>query len=367
MINIKKYYLEVISEKRKGIVSIFLRIFLSLISAIYLFIINFRYFLYKTKILKTRKLPCFVISIGNLTWGGTGKTPVTEKVSNILSKNNISHAILSRGYKSENKNEINIVSDKTGILLKPPYAGDEALMLAKKLKGVPIITGKNRYLTGKFAIENYGVKALILDDGYQHIALERNLNILLIDSSKDFEKEKLTPRGTLREPFKSLERADLILLTKTNHNSKNSKKLCSFIKYYNSTASIEKSLHTPEEIIEFKSGRAFSLCSFKDKKVLAFSAIGDPASFHLSLKEIELNISGFIEFDDHHYYSPEEVNEICRKAETLKAEAIITTEKDIMRSPEIFSSAENLYFLKISVSLDEDCIEKTILKHFKSL
>lgn len=364
--NKRKYYLDIITERENGLVPFLLRMILSLASIPYLFIINLRNFLYKIKLLKTKKLPCLVISIGNLTWGGTGKTPVTEKVSKILSKNNISHAILNRGYKSENKNEINTVSDKTGILLKPPYAGDEALMLAEKLKGVPVITGKDRYSTGKFAIETYGAKALILDDGYQHIALEKDLNILLVDSSKDFEKEKLTPRGTLREPFKSLSRADLILLTKTNQTGRDIDKLYSFIKYYNHIASIEKAVHRVEEVIELKSGRAFSLSSFKDKKVLAFSAIGDPSSFHLSLKEIGLNIGGFVEFDDHHYYSPEEVNEIYRKAETLKAEAIITTEKDIKRNPEIFSFAENLYFLKISVALDEDCIEKIILKHFKS-
>ncbi|OGL41294.1 MAG: tetraacyldisaccharide 4'-kinase [Candidatus Schekmanbacteria bacterium RIFCSPHIGHO2_02_FULL_38_11] len=367
MMNIKKYYLRIIIETDGSLLSSLIRAILSLASIPYLLIINLRNFFYKIKLLKTRKLPCFVISIGNLTWGGTGKTPVTEKVSEILSRNNISHAILSRGYKSENTSRINVVSDKYSILLKPPYAADEALMLAENLKGVPVITGKDRYSTGKFAIKNYGAKALILDDGYQHIALERDLNILLIDSSKDFEKEKLTPRGTLREPFKSLSRADLILLTKTNQAGRDINRLRDFIKHYNHTASIEKAVHRVEGVIEFKSGRAFSLSSFKDKKVLAFSAIGDPASFHSSLKEIGLNIAGFIEFDDHHYYSPDEVNEIYRKAKTLKAEAVITTEKDIKRTPEIFSFAENLYFLKLSVALDEDCIEKIILKHFKSL
>jgi len=366
--NLKKYYLEIISGKSKGVISFLIRGFLSLLSFFYLLIINLRKTLYKRKIFKTKKLPCYVISIGNLTWGGTGKTPLTEKVSKILSKNNIFHAILNRGYKSKSPNSVNVVSTPNEILLRPPYAGDEAMMLAEKLKGIPVITGKNRFLTGKFAIESYGVKALILDDGYQHIELERDLNILLIDASKDFRKNKLTPRGTLREPFEALVRTNLILLTKTNQIADNINYFYNFIRNYNKTAPIIKANHEVKEVIEFKSRKSFESAFFKDKKVLAFSAIADPVSFQMSLREIGAKVLDFIEFDDHHYYSIDEIKYMSKISETLKAEAIVTTEKDITRNPDLLKFMENLFFLKLSITLDEeDRFEEILLKYFERL
>ena len=363
--DIKTYYLELISGKKRGLAASFIKVFLSLISALYYLIIICRNILYKIGFLKEKRLPCCVISIGNLSWGGTGKTPITEKVSKILSKNNIFHAVLSRGYKSKKSKAINIVSTTRKVLLKSSVAGDEALMLAKKLKEVPVISGKNRFLTGKYVIEEYGVRSLVLDDGYQHISLKRDLNILLIDSSKDFENNKLIPAGSLREPFTALRRADLIVLTKTNQIDKNISSFKTFIKRYNKIAPIFKAVHKCDAVIDFKSKRAYEATLFKNKKVLAFSAIADPQSFKKSLRDIGAEIIDFIEFSDHHYYSSDEIKAIDSKAKELKAEAIITTEKDVMRSSELFFLMGNLFFLQLSVDLDEeDKFERIILNYF---
>ena len=364
--DIRTYYLELISGRKRGLAASFIKSFLSLISALYFLIINCRNILYKIKFFKERRLPCCVISIGNLSWGGTGKTPITEKVSNILSKNNIFHAVLSRGYKSKRSKAINVVSTTKEVVMKPPFAGDEAVMLAEKLKEVPVISGKDRFLTGKYAIEEYGVKALVLDDGYQHISLKRDLNILLIDSSKDFEKNKLIPGGSLREPFAALRRADLIVLTKTNQIDKNINSFKNFIKQYNKVAPIFKAVHKAEMVVDFKSKRAYEATLFKNKKVLAFSAIADPESFKKSLRDTGVEIIDFIEFGDHHYYSSDEIKAIDSKAKELKAEAIITTEKDVTRSSGLLSLMDNLFFLKLSVALDEeDEFERIILKYFE--
>jgi len=363
--DIKTYYLELIIGKKRGLAASFIKVFLSLISALYYLIIICRNILYKIEFLKAKRLSCCVISIGNLSWGGTGKTPITEKVSNILTKNNIFHAVLSRGYKSKTSRAINIVSSTREVLLKSSVAGDEALLLAEKLKEVPVISGKNRFLTGKYAIDEYCVRALVLDDGYQHISLKRDLNVLLIDSSKDFEKNRLIPAGSLREPFTALRRADLIVLTKTNQIDKNFDSFKSFIKQYNKIAPIFKAVHKCDTVVDFKFKRAYEATVFKNKKVLAFSAIADPESFKKSLRDIGVEIIDFIEFRDHHYYSSDEIKAIDSKAKELKAEAIITTEKDVIRSAELFPQMENLFFLQLSVDLDEeDKFEKIILNCF---
>src|SRR3972149_9569915 len=170
--------------------------------------------LYNRGILKTKNLSIPVISIGNLTAGGTGKTPTIIMIAELLKGMGKKVAVLSRGYKGKAEGEINVVSDGDKILLNPLESGDEPYMMAARLKGIPVITGSDRYKTGKYAIEKFGTKIILLDDGYQHVQLDRNFNILLLDSNSPFGNGYLLPRGTLREPPSYINRADVIILTK---------------------------------------------------------------------------------------------------------------------------------------------------------
>ena len=175
--------------------------------------------LYRRKTFKSRRLKCRVISIGNLTLGGTGKTPTVMMVAETLRQKGYRPAILSRGYGGQSRKPVNVVNDGRQTLLSPKMAGDEPVMMARRLKTIPVLTGRNRYETGKYAMDHFGVDVLILDDGYQHLPLQRDLNILLCDASQPFGNGVVFPAGDLREPLTAMNRADVIFLTRCGKDS----------------------------------------------------------------------------------------------------------------------------------------------------
>ena len=167
---------------------------------------------YQTGFVKTRSLPCWTVSVGNLTAGGAGKTPVTLALARTFSEQGHTIAVLSRGYGGLAKEPVTIVSDGTGLRIHPPEAADEACLLASRLPGIPVLTGPDRYTLGLHAIKEFGVEGVILDDGYQHVQLARDRNLLLLDAERPFGNGFLLPRGTLREPASAVRRAEGILL-----------------------------------------------------------------------------------------------------------------------------------------------------------
>src|ERR1700736_1024029 len=226
---LEQYAIEVILDKRHGFRAILLRIALRLLSFLYLAIVQARLYLYRKRVLKERQLGCLVISIGNLTVGGTGKTPVVEKFARALQKGGRRVAILSRGYKSVDTrkkrtwldkllrkpggNPPRVVSDGRRILLDSASAGDEPYMLASNLKGVAVVVDKDRVKGGLHAIKTLRADTLLLDDGLQYLHLKHRLDIVLIDRQAPFGNEHLLPRGTLREPPRNLRRASYIFIT----------------------------------------------------------------------------------------------------------------------------------------------------------
>jgi tetraacyldisaccharide 4'-kinase len=171
---------------------------LSILALLYGWVGLARVFFYRKGIYRTHSLPCKVVSVGNITLGGTGKTPFVCLVAEMIHKRGYRTAVLSRGYRGSYEGTYALVSDEERVLLDPRQAGDEPCLLARKLKGIPVIVGRERWIAGRYAIDRFHTQVLILDDGFQHLALGRDINLLLLDSSSPFGNGWVFPRGELR-------------------------------------------------------------------------------------------------------------------------------------------------------------------------
>ncbi|MFN3967136.1 MAG: tetraacyldisaccharide 4'-kinase [Endomicrobiia bacterium] len=310
------------------------------LSFIYGFFVRFRFFLYKSKILKKKTLPVKVICIGNITAGGTGKTSAVIYFAKYLSSKNFKVAVLSRGYKrKETTKKIPvIVSDGKSILTSVEYSGDEPYLVAENLLGVPVIVCSNRYLAGKIAIEKFATDILLMDDGFQHWKLNRNLDIVLIDCLNPFSNGFLLPAGLLREPLSSLNRADIFILTNSNFVSDEEKnRIVSKIKRYNETAPIYFAFHKPLYFVRLSSGEMLDLSFVKDKEIISLSSIGNPISFEKTLETIGAIISKRIRFPDHHWFTIDEIIKILENNIY-----IVTTEKDAVRIKNLFIEKKDI-------------------------
>ena len=337
---------------------------LNIFSIIFSQIIKIRYFLYNNRLLKNSPLGCLVIVVGNITVGGTGKTPVVEKLAKTLQKNGRKVGIISRGYKSKNESipkkiirfitngaitPPRIVSDGKNVLLGSKLAGDEPYMLANNLPGVVVICDKNRVKAGYFAIKDFGCDTLVLDDGYQYLKLNGSLNICLVDSTNPFGNEHLLPRGILREPLYRLSKADYILITKTK-NIQQCEELHQTIRNHNSLAKIIYCKHTPKYLVDIKNSEQKKLDFIKDKKVAVFSGIAYPESFEGTIKEQGAEIIYTKRFLDHHRFSKGEIKTVFMEAFASGAEIILTTEKDAVRLPNIYPKIP-LYYLRLEIDI----------------
>lgn len=336
------------------------------------------YGLYKMGILKSTKLDCCVISIGNITVGGTGKTPTAQRVANMVSAMGYKVVILNRGYRSHCDEEMGVVSDGKKIYMTAYEAGDEAYLMAKMMPGIPVIIGKNRSITGKYAVEHLGAEVIIMDDGYQHWQVQRDLDIVLVDTINMFGNHCLLPRGILREPLSHLDRADMFLLTKTDQSSVLARKFMEeLLESYNDKAPIVESIHHAVgfvEIADWYKGNVDStieLSQLEGENVMVFSAIGNPSSFEQSLASVGLNILEALRYPDHHDYGMPEMQYIGERAEILNAKALITTGKDAVKIPTefiYFNRSIPIYVLDMDIVLTknkkdfENTIQKAVEK-----
>src|SRR2546427_10727266 len=257
--NLETFLLEVILEERRGTRETLVRGLAYGCSRVFQVVIKARRFLYNVRILRDSTLGVQVIAIGNLTVGGTGKTPVVEKFARVLRDQGRNVAILSRGYRSkptpahkwlvkklllrDDTTPPRVVSDGKSLLLDSEMAGDEPYMLASNLKDVVVLVDKDRVKSGRYAIEKFGCDTLLLDDGFQYWKLRgRRMDIVLVDFQQPFGNERLLPRGTLREPPSHLARAKWIFITKSDGNAAT---LRQRIAQHNSTASIIECIHHP--------------------------------------------------------------------------------------------------------------------------
>jgi tetraacyldisaccharide 4'-kinase len=335
------------------------------------FIYFLGYSLKKHYVLKSQKrLPCKVISVGNITLGGTGKTPATIALAEEARQKGFHPCILTRGYKGKAEGPC-FVSKGEGPLLDAHRAGDEAVLMAEKLPGVSVIKARDRYEAGLFAIKNLSSQfsgedsefLFILDDGFQHWGLRRDKDILLIDGTNPFGNRRLLPLGPLREPPAAIGRADIIVITRRNQKDvkpeiQNSPAtaLAGEIRKYNRPAPIFFAEHRPTRFLTMR-GDAFTLEWAEGKKFFGFCGIGNHHSFRETLTTAGVMLTGFKPFRDHYSYTGDDIKSIAERAKMSDAGWIVTTEKDIMRLKG-FDTPDNLVALAIEFCIDEGFYEE---------
>jgi len=317
----------------------FIQLLLYLCSLIFLIVYKSRLALYKLNILKSYSLPAFVISIGNITSGGTGKTPFTIEVAKHFISKGFKVGILSRGYgrQSKNSTEILLVSDGNDILSDVEYSGDEPYLIAKKVPKAIVAVGKDRYKTGKTAL-TLGAEVLILDDGFQHLRLKRNINILMLDSYKPFDNYHLLPAGKLRELPESLKRANAIVVSNSDRKELDDNVLSIILKTKKNIPLIKTS-YKITELKSLNTKRNISLNDAKKIRFYAFCGIANPESFIDLLKRNDLQIANYKAFPDHHTYTYDDIKIIIDFSVKNNIEDVIITEKDEAKIIELCQAA----------------------------
>ncbi len=338
----------------------------SLLVLSYLFsgLVQIRYLLYKNRILKPQPLGCRVIIVGNLTVGGTGKTPVVEMLAKALRDKGRNVAVLSRGYKSKPEPLLKklwrllthgeapppkVVSDGQTIFLDSEEAGDEPYMLARNLPGIKVIVDKNRVKGGYYAIKKYKVDTLILDDGFQYLPLKGWMNILLIDKTNPFGNKNLLPRGILREPIKHLKRASYIFITKSDGIE--DPKLLSSIQEYQPNLKLIECRHYPTLFKALDGSHTLPLSALRQKPIAVLSGIASPKSFEAFLEEKGAQLVHKQQFTDHHRFTDYELEAFVHNALEAKAEYLLLTEKDAVRLPKYWVPPLPAYYLRIEIDI----------------
>ena len=363
---IETYVTDLIEERRHTPRDIAAQAFLFILSRIYRDVVRFRTGLYKERIFRDQTLGCLVVSIGNLTCGGTGKTPVVEVFSRTLEQNGRKVAILSRGYRNKSKpiaekladsvfrrsEEIppRVVSDGKHLLLDSEMAGDEPYMLATNLKNVIVLVDKDRVKSGRYAISKFNVDTLVLDDGFQYLPLKPRLNILLVDSTKPFDNHHMLPRGLLREPIKNIQRADFIFLTKSSGGS-HLRHLKRFIKKHNHRAEIIECTHKPQYLQDIYTKEKLKLNYISGKKIASISGIAAPESFERFLRGFGGRLVYLERYADHHRYTQQEIIDFVNTSTNKGAELIITTEKDAVRFPMLDRRDVRILFMRVEIDI----------------
>lgn len=299
-------------------------------------------FLYDNKILKPKKVNAYVISVGNMTTGGVGKTPVVSEIAKYLVNLGQRVAIVSRGYGGKLDNsKINMISDGTSVYFDAVQAGDEPYWLAENTQGAYVFTCRNRYLAAKIAVEKFGIQVIILDDGFQHRKLHRDLDIVLMDSVKGFGNEHLLPAGPLREGPEALERIDKLVVVSKSVKHETAERVAKIMqKRLNIPTSV--CYTEPDYVYNIKTGQRL----MEGLAVTAMCAIGQPQQFYDFLSDYQ--VVKTVTFDDHHQYAPIDIVDISG--------SIITTEKDAVKLARF--DRDNIYALKLKTVIDVENLLK---------
>jgi tetraacyldisaccharide 4'-kinase len=380
--NFETFILEVIFEERHDFRARVTRAILFVGSKVFHVLINIRQWLYNMRILRDKTLGVQVIAVGNLTVGGTGKTPVVEKFARELRDAGRNVAILSRGYRSkpkpihewlfnklffrEDQTPPRVVSDGKSLLLDSEMAGDEPYMLASNLRDVVVLVDKDRVKSGRYAIEKFGCDTLVLDDGYQYWELRgRRHDVVLIDRQQPFGNEHLLPRGTLREPPSHLSRAHTIFITKSDGKTA---ELRERIAKLNPGAAVIECVHHPLYLEDIFTGERKDLDFLRGKKVASLSGIAQPESFEHSLVSLGAELVYSKRFADHHRFTQQEVLNAINRGKKRQAEIIITTQKDAVRFPKLDRRDLPILFMRVEIKIVsgandfQDCVRKICFK-----
>lgn len=344
-------------SSRETLVKKFLFFPLACISFLYKRLIIFRCSAYQKGIFSSRKLPIPIISVGNLTVGGTGKTPTSIYLARFLQREGRRASVLSRGYKGDASLKVNVVSDGKRICLSPDEAGDEPFLLAEKLPGVPVLTGRDRGLLGEYARKNFSTEVAILDDGFQHLKLQRDLDIVLLNGNYPLGNGSLLPRGTLREPPEHLKRAHIILVAKPDEIT-NREKTERTIRDYNPFAPIFFIYYSPVLLERLDSKEAISWEYLRGRKVVALAGLAHPESFARLLTRLGAEVRDTIFFPDHYCYRTEDLDKA--KNESI----IVTTEKDAVKLSPLSLPKSEILVLGVEIKVEEEMKFQAAIKNY---
>ena len=331
------------------------------VSFVFRAVVSVRYLLYRTGIMRRYPLGIQVISIGNVTAGGTGKTPVTEIFARTLAAEGRKVAILSRGYRRKEApwwqrlftqviEPPLVVSDGKRVLLDSATGGDEPYMLASNLPGVAVVVDRNRVKAGRYAIKRLGCDTIILDAGFQYQKLKHSVEVVLVDATNPFGNGNMLPRGILREPAGNLKRADIIFLTKCRGDVSGVKRE---IRKYNRTAEIVACNHAPKVLKDVWSRQEYPLSWLEGKTVCTLSGIASPKGFEDSLRRLGSKVVWCDRYADHHRYDSSEVLYALNRTADMGADALVTTEKDAVRFPRLETTPVKCLYLRIAIEILE--------------
>jgi tetraacyldisaccharide 4'-kinase len=310
-----------------------------------------RQVLYDAGCLRSRRLPCPVVSVGNLTLGGTGKTPMVELAARTLQTFGVLPGIVSRGYRRRTRGAL-VVADRDGTRVEPWAAGDEPYLLARRLPGVPVVVGENRYEAGRLCLERFGIGALVLDDAFQHKSLTKDLEVVTISGAAPWGNGSLFPRGPLREPLAALGRAHLVVIAGPPDKA-SAAAIADTVRAHSPRSEVVTARYEPVRCWEVWGRAAPRVEDLGGVRVGAFAGIGRPANFERTLAELGLDVVGFAGFPDHHWYDAREVERFAADARARGARALITTEKDAVRCLGLAPAPLPLWALAVRLVLTE--------------
>jgi len=337
----RQYIYNLATDKYKGLIPALFKFFLFLFSLIYGLIIRFLIFF---SLPFRRKLDCRVISVGNITLGGTGKSTIVEYIARFLKEHGHKVAILSRGY-----GKLGTKNSKLGSAYSA--MGDEPYMLSKKLQDIPVIVDPCRVRAAKKAIRDHSVDTVILDDGFQQWKIKKDMEIVAVDATNPFGNRHMIPRGILREPISSLRRADIFVLTKGNL-SKDVERISEYLSMLDPQSLIAESIHKPLGFYDLHHPKETSdIYSLEGKTVTLLSGIGDPDSFENLIKILGIKVGLCFRFRDHHNYSNGDLKDIIEGSRSKNLDTIITTEKDAARLSDFVHPITDIRFLVLRIGL----------------
>jgi tetraacyldisaccharide 4'-kinase len=334
------YFRELWDGKRRGSRDRFFLFFLTLLSYPYAALLRLRALAYGVGLLRSHRLPRPVIAVGNLTVGGTGKTPMVAYLARWLMARGKRVAVLSRGYGGSLKGAARIVADGRTLLLSPGEAGDEPYLLANSIPGLMVVVGADRYRAGCLALERLTPDIFILDDGFQHQRLKRDLNLLLVDCGRPFGSGRMLPAGILREPAAAVGRADLVIYTRCDGREPApvaDKLWCA-------------SSHRLTGALPLTGGQPQQFAALGGMRGTAFAGIADPVAFFDSLEREGVRLAATLAFPDHCNYGEEEIAAICRLKAASRSDYLITTEKDAVKLMPFLERLGTVYAAALEIS-----------------
>lgn len=322
-------------------------------SPFYALLMALRAFCYRKEIFKRHRLSVPVISVGNLSLGGTGKTPLVMYIAGFLMGLGKRPAVVSRGYGGKSDRQVNVVSDGKKILLDPSAAGDEPRLMAENLGGVPVLTGIKRHVVGQYAVTAFQSDCIVLDDGFQHLAVHRDVDLALFSAHSLLGNGRVFPGGELRESPAALARADAFVITGMDEmTEKDVMRFKLFLRERFSEKPIFFGEYKLVSLLHSQQKETYALDRAKRLPVYGFCGLANPESFRHTLDKEGFKVTGFTTFEDHYTYSPEDITILLDKARASKAKALITTEKDFVKL-RMYSKEAPVFALKIELLMDE--------------